>query len=100
GVCFYCGRAGHQVKDCWLKNKLCMKCGATGHMIESCTCDPSQPTASRGTPGQGRNARAGGCTHCGRADHQLRNCWKWNGWCLRSGAFDHLLRDCPEKQGS
>ncbi|GAV89846.1 zf-CCHC domain-containing protein [Cephalotus follicularis] len=100
GVCFYCSRTGHQVKDCWLKNKLCVKCGETGHIMKNCTRDSSQQTANRGTPSQGRNLRAGGCTHCGRADHLLRNCWKWNGWCLRCGASDPLLRDCPERQGA
>ncbi|GAV87584.1 zf-CCHC domain-containing protein, partial [Cephalotus follicularis] len=48
----------------------------------------------------GRNTRVGGCTHCGRADHQQRNCRKWNGWCLKCGASNHLRRDCPERQGT
>ncbi|GAV91595.1 zf-CCHC domain-containing protein/zf-CCHC_4 domain-containing protein, partial [Cephalotus follicularis] len=94
GACFYCGHAGHQVKECWLKNKLCMTCGETGHVMKNCTGDPSQQTANCGTPDQGRNARARGCTHCGRTDHQLKNCWKWNGWCLRCGSPDHSVRNC------
>ncbi|GAV79717.1 zf-CCHC domain-containing protein/zf-CCHC_4 domain-containing protein [Cephalotus follicularis] len=96
GACFYCGRTGHQVKDCWLKNKLCRRCGVTGHVMKNCTGDPSQQTGNCGTPDQGRNARARGCTHCGRADHQLKNCWKWNGWCLRCGEPGHSVKDCPK----
>ncbi|GAV70055.1 zf-CCHC domain-containing protein/zf-CCHC_4 domain-containing protein [Cephalotus follicularis] len=89
GACFYCGRAGHQVKDCWLKNKLCRRCGVTGHVMKNCTGDPSQQTA---------NSRD--CTHCGHTGHQLKNCRKWNGWCLWCGASNHLQKDCPERQGS
>ncbi|GAV87583.1 zf-CCHC domain-containing protein/zf-CCHC_4 domain-containing protein [Cephalotus follicularis] len=100
GSCFYCSRAGHQVKDCWLKNRLCMRCGATGHVMKNCTGDPSQLTADCGTPYRGRNARARACTHCGRTDHWLKNCWKWNGWCLRCGAPAHSVKNCPERQGA
>ncbi|GAV81595.1 zf-CCHC domain-containing protein [Cephalotus follicularis] len=96
----HCGRKGHQLQECWLKNKLCMRCGATGHVMRNCTGNPPQQTSNRGTPSQGRNMRVGGCTRCGCTDHQLRNCWKWNGWCLKCGASDHLRRDCPERQGT
>ncbi|GAV80819.1 hypothetical protein CFOL_v3_24279 [Cephalotus follicularis] len=68
--------------------------------MKNCTGDPSQQTANCGTPDLGRSARARDCTYCGRTGHQLKNCWRWNGWCLRCGASNHLLKDCPERQGS
>ncbi|GAV70738.1 zf-CCHC domain-containing protein/zf-CCHC_4 domain-containing protein [Cephalotus follicularis] len=96
GACFHCGRTGHQVKDCWLKNKLCMRCGVTGHMMKNCTRDPPQQTTNCGTPSQGSNAGTGACYHCGRKGHLQKDCWKKNGLCLRCGTPDHAVKDCPK----
>ncbi|GAV71565.1 zf-CCHC domain-containing protein, partial [Cephalotus follicularis] len=96
GACFHCSRAGHQVKDCWLKNKLCMRCGVTGHVMKNCTGDLPQQTANCGTPGQGSNAEAGACYHCGRKGHLQKDCWRKNGLCLRCGTPGHAVKDCPK----
>ncbi|GAV84893.1 zf-CCHC domain-containing protein/zf-CCHC_4 domain-containing protein [Cephalotus follicularis] len=95
-ACFYCDRAGHQVKVCWLKNKLCMRCGATGHVMKNCTGDPSQQTANCGTPDQGSNMGTGACYHYGRKGHLQKDCWRMNGLCLRCGASGHSVKDYPK----
>ncbi|GAV82723.1 zf-CCHC domain-containing protein/zf-CCHC_4 domain-containing protein [Cephalotus follicularis] len=95
-ACLYCGRAGHQVKDCWLKNKLGMRCGVTGHVMKNCTRDPSQQAINCGTPGQGSNAGPGACYHCGRKGHLQKDCWRMKRLCLRCGAPGHSVKDCPK----
>ncbi|GAV73979.1 RVP_2 domain-containing protein, partial [Cephalotus follicularis] len=42
-----------------------------------------------------RQQNAGGCTFCGRPNHEESECWKKTGKCLKCGSQDHILNNCP-----
>ncbi|GAV84680.1 hypothetical protein CFOL_v3_28122 [Cephalotus follicularis] len=54
----------------------------------------SRRTRSR-TPNRNRQQNAGGCTFCGRPNHDESECWKNMGKCLKCGSQDHILNNCP-----
>ncbi|GAV77460.1 zf-CCHC domain-containing protein/RVP_2 domain-containing protein [Cephalotus follicularis] len=56
GGCYYCGRTGHQQKDCWRFNGWCLRCGAPGHSVKD--CPKSSATAPTG-PGSSSGAAVG-----------------------------------------
>ncbi|GAV87631.1 zf-CCHC domain-containing protein/RVP_2 domain-containing protein [Cephalotus follicularis] len=56
GICFYCGRTGHQQKDYWRFNGWCLRCRAPGHSVKD--CPKSSATAPIG-PGSSSGAAAG-----------------------------------------
>ncbi|GAV90020.1 zf-CCHC domain-containing protein/RVP_2 domain-containing protein [Cephalotus follicularis] len=56
GVCFYCGRTGHQQKDCWRFNGWCLRCGAPGHSVKDC---PKRPATAPTGLGSSSGAAAG-----------------------------------------
>ncbi|GAV75324.1 zf-CCHC domain-containing protein/RVP_2 domain-containing protein [Cephalotus follicularis] len=66
GGCFYCGRTGHQQKDCWKFYGWCLRCGAPGHLVNDCpkssATAPTGPGSSSGVavgPSQRRDTGKG-----------------------------------------
>ncbi|GAV86534.1 RVP_2 domain-containing protein [Cephalotus follicularis] len=54
----------------------------------------SRRTRSR-TPNRNSQQNAGGCTFCGRPNHDESECWKKTGKCLRCGSQGHMVMNCP-----
>ncbi|GAV72043.1 hypothetical protein CFOL_v3_15532 [Cephalotus follicularis] len=47
------------------------------------------------TPTRNSQQNSGGCTFCGRPNHDETECWKKMGKCLRCGSQDHMMNNCP-----